>query len=783
MIRLRAVSLTSLFSMVFFFSGFAGLVYQVVWQRLLTVNYGVATISITLIVSVYMFGLGLGSLVGGHLADKAQNRVRLYFVVELLLGVFGLMSLPFMAFLGKHTAGSDYTLTLVYLFLFLSVPTFLMGITLPLLTKIFNSLVRDFLRSVSFLYFINTLGAALGALAASYVLISFFGLDVAVYVGVSINFVLAGVIFFAGSRTDEVGPTEPARTIEDPPDPAFARRAALVVFVTGFAAIAYEIVWFRIVGLLVKSSPYAFSSILAVYLFGIALGSYGMSRYVAAKPRLDKKSLFFGLQFLIGLYVLGASAGYYYLTKYTVVGELTTASFASVLHPRFELPAAWSFAEVLRHMYWLLDVFVWSAYFVLIPTILMGASFPLISWLALTDSAKEGRTVGTVYFLNILGNVAGGLMTGFVLLPVWGTEVTLLVLSLTGVLFGLLTVEAVGRRLSLFVRAAAVSCVVAIGVLVFPGKGQLYETMHKVGLAPYSLAGVWDKYYGVDRPLANYREWLKRREPTDPMRVFHLEEGIDGVVVTASWKGRLGCWINGLAEGGRPGYIFYNKTVETVRFAGDSRKVLLIGFGTGSVADAIRRDPQVTEVVVVELNRTLIRNLTKMKSFREILADPKVRLVIEDGRRYLHRTRDTFDLIMMDPIRSTTAYSNNIYSREFFELAKTRLGDAGVLYVWTDEYRSLPKTVADVFEHVRWYSGFCLGSAAPFTQNDRRSEDLLANLAPAHQAAYHRIGHTRYLGDRDDLSRTTARFPSNRDWRPVCEYYLGNKLRKMRLGI
>ena len=179
---------------IFFVSGFSALLYQVVWQRLLTVYYGVGAISITLIVSVYMAGLGLGALLGGALAERVKNRIGLYFSIELLIGLFGIVSLPFLDYLGKSTAGASYLLTFGCMFLFLFFPTVLMGMTLPLLTKILNRLIRDFFDTVSTLYFINTLGAAAGALAGSYLLISFFGLDTTLHVAVALNLLLAGLI-------------------------------------------------------------------------------------------------------------------------------------------------------------------------------------------------------------------------------------------------------------------------------------------------------------------------------------------------------------------------------------------------------------------------------------------------------------------------------------------------------------------------------------------------------------------------------------------------------------
>jgi len=156
--------IASFLSFIFFFSGFASLMYQIAWQRLLTLYYGVGTISITLIVSVYMFGLGVGALIGGALAERIHDKLRLYFVVQLLLAVFGFVSLPFLDFLGRLTAGSNYVISLWYMGSFLILPTTLMGMTLPLVTKIFMRFAKDLLSTVSYLYFLNSIGAACGAL-------------------------------------------------------------------------------------------------------------------------------------------------------------------------------------------------------------------------------------------------------------------------------------------------------------------------------------------------------------------------------------------------------------------------------------------------------------------------------------------------------------------------------------------------------------------------------------------------------------------------------------------
>src|SRR5438445_730851 len=179
-----------------------------------------------------MLGLGMGVLLGGVLAERVRDRILLYFLIESLIGLFGAISLPFLGLLGRYTAGSSYLTSLFFMTVFLLLPTLAMGMTLPLLTKIFNQWIRNVLETVSFLYFINTVGAAVGAILTSYLLISFGGLDTAVFVAVGINFLLAGLVFAA--RFLSVTETEPS--VDAPPPRAEAvlgRVAYLAILATG----------------------------------------------------------------------------------------------------------------------------------------------------------------------------------------------------------------------------------------------------------------------------------------------------------------------------------------------------------------------------------------------------------------------------------------------------------------------------------------------------------------------------------------------------------------------
>ncbi len=729
---------------VFFCSGFAGLVYQVAWQRLLTLNYGVGAVSTTLIVSAFMLGLGLGSLAGGRLAEHSRNLYFLYAAVEAALAISGFASLPLIPAVGRVTAGASSATSFFCAFALLCVPTFLMGITLPLLTTIFTRTTGDFTYSISRLYFVNSLGAALGAVLTGYLLVPWLGLDGSIYLAAASDFLLAAAILLAGKAGRRVpGPKLSCRPSTDP-EAGLGRVAYLLVSITGFVAIGCEIVWYRVIGILVKDSPYAFASILAVYLAGIAFGSRAIYGYLARKPGTSRGELFFTIQFLVGLSILAIFAGYYYLSRYTPLQWFTRSSFAAELHPSLALltrrPGLLSFTNAFLFF----DVFLWPLAFMLVPTLLMGASFPLISSLALTGPGSEGRTVGTTYFFAVLGNVLGGLVTGFELLPRLGTETTLLLFGLTGLLFGLAPRRVDGASVSGRCRMAGTILLCLTAVAVFPRRGDLYFAMHE---APW------------------------------PDSLARLEEGVDAVVVSYQEGEQFRNFINGQGHGYRPGPLFYAEAVEGLTYASSPQNVLVIGFGAGSITQAALIPSEVRKVTVVELCGSVIKNLRHFPLIDGLLQDRKLRVVIDDGRRFLQRTDERFDVILMDPLRTTSTYSNNLHSREFFALAAKHLTPAGILMVGgVGENCDIPRTLEEEFPHVRAYPSFSLGSMAPLHQNRGRLENILNAFPLEMQAAI--WNRTQDALEGPALVKATAGCRVNTDLRPASEYYLGHEFLK-----
>jgi spermidine synthase len=720
------------FAWIYFFSGFSSLVYQVVWQRALSTHFGVGPISTTVIVSLFMAGLGIGSYLGGVISKRTRDAITAYFAVELSLGLFGGCSLWFLQLAGPFIARSGLLLGAAAVALFLLVPTILMGITFPLLTQIFVERDPRLGAAVSQLYFVNTLGAAFGTVTSSALLISFFGLDSALYVAAAINLLLACSIQLA-RRLDRYAAqpaSPPAPEVEAP-----GRFPIALVFVTGFLAIGYQMVWFRVVGVLVKDSPYSFSGILATYLLGIALGSLWVHRRLEQRRLTRVRDLFFGLQVGIGVYALGVALLLYLLRDVAVVDALLQTSFKADTHPPKIGPGLFTTPAKLFVVF---DIFWWSLVLFFPATLFMGAAFPLAPMLVNRDARSGGESVGRVYFLNVGGNVAGGIVTGFLLLPALGSDLTLMLFTSINLLF-LLLMDGVGAfRPKPALRAAACLTLV-LGLWLFGfRKGEFLRSLHPPSGAP-------NQYFS---------------------------EGVEGTVLTYVSGDRVITYLNGQRHGGRPNPKFYVEAIEAAAFARSVDRLLFIGYGTGSTLEALLKLPEVKHVVLVELNGTLMDNLRQDPLFQRLLSDERLELIIDDGRRYLLETSEQFDMVLLDPLRTATAYSNNLYSREFFELVSRHLTPGGNMMLWQDEFDILPRTAATVFPHLRHYDYFLLASRDPLVETtDRRS--VIASGFDADMRRQIARSRARVLRKGDPLIPELSSGPINTDWKPRTEYYLG----------
>ncbi|GEM_PF-310027 len=743
---------------IFFLSGFSSLLFEMAWQRLLTLHYGVGSLTATMIVSVYMVGLGFGALLGGKIADKTNDPRRIYCLIELSLAAYGLSSVALLDKIGQATSGAEPLCALVAMTAFLLFPTMLMGMTLPLVIRTVKPSSQSFLNSLAFLYTTNTCGGAIGAPVGSFVIISFFGLDTAVYAAVAIDCLLAFLLFALPKEANT-----PADNAAQAQQQTSARQAAsedtftffkpkipvpILAAYSGFLAIAFEIVLFRFVDILSKASPYTFSTNLAFYLSGIGLGSCLAASWLERTKRrqsLNSKletavnsnynanyegsrllNLFFILQTLTGLYVVAVFIAYFHLLKTPDICGLTSIFFCSSHIGGTTASSIVSLVNVI---------------FILIPCTIMGASFPILSAIAYASSQKCGSSVGTTYFANTIGNVCGGLTVGFLLFPSIGTEGTLLLLGSLG-MCSVLGLDLKARRKKLAL-VSALAMLITAAYFLFPRPGELYLAMHKSALSKELKANV----------------------------THYIDEGRDGLAILFRRDSAYQNFINGNTHGSKPDYKYHREFFEVLTHKPDAKTVLIIGLGAASITELVLQNPQIKKVTLVEISSSNLANIGK-SPLGPRLKDPRLVTIHDDGRRILLSSKEKYDLILLDPLRATEAYSNNIYSREFFKLAKEHLSADGIMMLWLDEHHVIPNTVANVFDHLRVYNFFLIASNSEFKTDSKATAAVLANYTKDDiQNAYaHRMD---YIGDRNTIKSKFGHYPINTDFKPVCEYFFG----------
>ena len=642
----------TLVGLAFLASGAAALVYQVVWQRILALHTGIGITSIALIVSAFMAGLGLGSHAGGVLSARVTPRraLRLFAVIELLVGVFASVSCRLYYEVPERFLPGLYRSTLgmgLAHFLALVVPTFLMGMSLPFLVR---AMVRDTAtasRTIGTLYGINVLGASLGALVTPWLLIRFQGMEGAVLWGVAGNALAGSVALLAGvgARRASTSPPSPEAVPEPPaaasldPGSSSLRLWAMLYALSGFIALALEILWFRLIDVSVKSTAFTFGTVLCVYLLGLGTGSL-LGAWNAARFRRPLRA-FLLIQCLLLLYSSLAVAALGRLPKSAPGYRWFFGYWAQDAF--FQLGADWDLATLLR-LYLLLPVALYGP-----PTVLMGLAFTALQRAVQDDPRTSGRKVGLLQAANIAGCVAGSLLVGLLLLDRMGTTGSLRLLLVLGLVFLAVLARHGGPR-------AALPWVIALALAFAALPGQ---------------DAFWTRLHGV----------------TDETRPSFIGE--DASAVSAVTPGQPGHWrvtVNGLPHSWIPfeGLHTLLGAVPAIVHP-EPAEVAVIGLGSGETAWAVACRSETRSVDVFEIAAAqprLLRALnaaTAAPDLERFLSDPRMRIQLADGRHALLRSEKRYDLIQVDALYRTSAMSGTLYSVEFFRLCARRLKPGGIV--------------------------------------------------------------------------------------------------------
>jgi spermidine synthase len=688
----------------FFLSGFSALAYQTAWQRMLGAFAGSDSVATTMIVGAFLFGLGIGSLIGAFLADRLSLRsaLRIFALCEIGVGVFACLSRTvfYDLFLGPlaSLAGDPLSSSLI-VFLALLPPTSLMGMSLPLLSRVVVDTIEAASARIGWLYGINTLGAATGALLTGWVLIGTFGFAVTVYAAAAINFLVGGSALLSSGRLSPLRPPPTDRIMVRAYIETRSRllRWSVMVFASGFLIISLEIVWFRVLGTLMRSDAYAFSLILAIFLLGDGLGIIAGAE--AAHAIAEPHRAFQLLQGVMGIYAL------FSLVTLFAVNAGSQMYLLGVESSRY---------YVIFGIIWL---------FVLPPAFVLGMSFPITQRAVQDDPAMVGRRVGLVQLCNILGNTAGALVTGLVLLHWFGTALTLRLIGVVSLAFVLAAlprrtwIRSPGSKPIVLRRIEGALVLALLALLaLFPSNGRFWSALHGTSLAEGAI--VFEDRTGVS---------VLRAAGARVQAIMVYGDRIGPEYDTLFIGGHAQSRVPFIKEHGGLGVL-------GAVLHPNPQDILIIGQGAGGTPIAAGVNPTTRHVHVVDIvapvfgvmQEAAVRSGqdTLHEPIRAYYSDPRYTRTVADARHVLLTEDIRYDIIEADAIYPSTALAGQLYSIEFFRLAMDRLKPGGYVVQWMPTERTLASFLR-VFPYVVRANVVLLGSISPIAfSHDRLAGEL-----------------------------------------------------------
>lgn len=725
---------------IFFCSGAVGLVYQIIWSRMLYLIFGVSTYSVIAVTSGFMAGLAIGSFLIGKLLRPQTNALRMYGIIELAIGLSAGLTPTLLSFLPdlyrtiSQTIPYDWILLLVKFILTFAVilpPTIAMGATLPTIVHYLEKSSRGgkIAQTVSMLYSVNTFGALVGVVITGYVLIESIGLAASAYIGACINLILGILILSLSGKYPSNTKSEHAQNdLSQETSGALhltptIKRVLSVFAISGGISMAYEVAWVRLLTPTVGTYVYAFSFILALVLAGIALGSFVTRLFVGNTKRT---ALAFGVvQLFIGLGGIGS-----------LIATSVSVSFSPFL------------TQIL----------------VILPaTIGMGMTFPIVSTLA-TEGHSAGSFIGKAYAANTVGSMIGPIIAGFILLPLLGTPHTIVFLavmnfSAAGYLF--LTRKTL-RTMPLFLLAVAlgtISVVLAIRNSPLFAQKTRVELEKKLASPDYVSRFMEDRTAGV----IAYRK-------KDNSDFGLLVDGIGMSVLVDETK------------------LMAHLPILTHQ---NPKDMLVICFGMGTTyRSALSYNLNVDAVELVPS----VPNMFDIffPDAATVLQNPKGKIIINDGRNFVRTTNKTYDIIQVDPPPPVNASGTTVlYSREFYEDSKRIMKPDGLFLQWmfygtrADDFRMLVKSFTDAFPYVSLYHSprrigiYLIGSMNPIPKTDGAVWDKRLNALPTAKTDATEWGPwdgyklaSLYWGDKSILTNFVGNSPAVTDDRPNTEYFL-----------
>jgi spermidine synthase len=743
--------------LLFFASGFCGLVYEVIWAKVLHKIVGCSLHAVTLVMAAFMSGLALGSLLGARFTRSRRNGLKVYAVLEAGIGCFALLS-PFVLdsliplYVGLHrvlasSPSGAHALRFALGFLALMVPATMMGATLPVMAHDLDRRRPGLVRNLGYLYGFNTLGATLGCFATGFLLIPTLGIAWTVRSAAVINMLAAVLALRLGRLAPEAAPP----TLEQPVSPADdgqpAFRIALLLpafALSGFFSMGYEVLWTKAVAFFISNTAYAFSAMLTTFLLGLGVGGVLVGAFAKRFKRL-----WFGFGLIEVL--IGASA------------LVSLIIFAKFSHPAgFDNSSGTSLGFK----------FIYSFLVMFVPTVLMGLLLPLAGRLLVRGTDATGSGVGRLYAVNTLGCVAGAALTGFVLIPWLGIPKSIVLLCAAQVLMGLVLImsapELAPRRRATW--AVGVAVVIPVFIMVLPTGGKIYSSLNQTG-SPGSQS-------------IFYREGA-----ASIVEVIESPEGVRDLVI----NGSLNASPYPVSVGLRAHRLISQLPL---MLHPDPRRLLLLGLGSGMTAGAALAFDGLENIDCAELSPDVAMASSHFEPWNHgVTGSPKFTITFEDGRNFMLTSPRTYDVITLESIHPKWDAGNaSLYSREFYRLCKSRLNPGGFISQWAplngmtlQEFKTILRTFSLAFPHASlWFvqptgylastNAILLGGQEPLAIDTDHLAAAFANPALARDLAEQGVDNPiqvldGFIMEGEALQRFAGQdVPLNTDDHPVLEY-------------
>ncbi len=740
-------------------SGIASLTYQVTWVRLLGLSMGSTSASISTVLAAFFLGMALGSYLAEKITRNRINSLTPYIILELLIGVSGLLLLPILLHLDSLMAilpaiGTEISLKFAATLLLLSIPTMCMGATFPVMASILIRNKNEIGLRISQLYSLNTAGAVLGAFLTGFVLIPNWGLDGAIYIAFSLNMIIAIVAIYANKKFTRTITTnnkdkEDEYLEVDEAHNKDRTKAIIVLAATGFISIATQVGWTKYLSVFTGTTIYGFSAILTVFLSGITAGSWAIKNHL---EKIRNPQLWMS----VGLLLLGSSL------------ILTRVGF-SLIPDIYEYLNHYTSVQSLNNITKYLIIFL----MLFIPTFILGALFPLNLKLY-CGTLKAVRTrVGKAYSINTVASIFGAIFAGFFFIPEYGTDALLTIMASGTLLLSMLflgSITELNKKIAISVSVAA-ALILAI---------QTPHLNYKELIA--SIGYQWDD------------DVISGKKP----EFIFIKEGKAGIVSLVTYDKTIAkLQSNGLNES-----LIHmsdqNKTMLTESLLGiipyilheNPKSAFVVGFGGGTTTRALTLT-DIESIRVVELEPAVIEADRQLYTSEiPALKDPRVKINFNDARNTLLIENKTYDLIVAQPSHPWLAGAANVFTRQFWELTKSRLNKGGVFGQWVNLFKMDVTTLQSLFQafynvypyglsFANLHTGdlILIGSTQPITFDYDRISKILSQDKIKNTLSIHDIHEPAdllwyFALSRDEALSASAGSPSNTDTNIISEVRL-----------